>query len=276
MFKKYLVALFVLFGLNSYLLAENIYPISREMGSGTRGAFVDIFDVKEQVGKKKIDATSKKAEVTNSTGVMITTVANSKNAIGYISLGSLNDSVKAVKIDGVAASVENINNKSYTVFRPFNLAISSDNELVNDFLGYTSSNQAKSIIQKAGYIALYDNEFSSKKPSGKIVVAGSSSITPLMEKLKESYKSLNPNATIEIQQSDSTTGINSAIEKIADIAMVSRDFKDSELKNGLKTQVLALDGLAVIVNKANSIDSLSKDSVKKIFTGDITTWEKVK
>ncbi|WP_096018580.1 substrate-binding domain-containing protein [Campylobacter lanienae] len=276
MFKKYLVALFVLFGLNSYLLAENIYPISREMGSGTRGAFVDIFDVKEQVGKKKIDATSKKAEVTNSTGVMITTVANSKNAIGYISLGSLNDSVKAVKIDGVAPSVENINNKTYTVFRPFNLAISSDNELVNDFLGYTSSNQAKSIIQKAGYIALYNNEFSSKKPSGKIVVAGSSSITPLMEKLKESYKSLNPNATIEIQQSDSTTGINSAIEKIADIAMVSREFKDSELKNGLKTQVLALDGLAVIVNKANPIDSLSKDSVKKIFTGDITTWEKVK
>ncbi|WP_086233890.1 substrate-binding domain-containing protein [Campylobacter devanensis] len=276
MFKKYLIALFVLFGLNSYLLAENIYPISREMGSGTRGAFVDIFDVKEQVGKKKIDATSKKAEVTNSTGVMITTVANSKNAIGYISLGSLNDSVKAVKIDGVAPSVENINNKTYTVFRPFNLAISSDNELVNDFLGYTSSNQAKSIIQKAGYIALYNNEFSSKKPSGKIVVAGSSSITPLMEKLKESYKSLNPNATIEIQQSDSTTGINSAIEKIADIAMVSREFKDSELKNGLKTQVLALDGLAVIVNKANPIDSLSKDSVKKIFTGDITTWEKVK
>ncbi|MEE3712763.1 substrate-binding domain-containing protein [Campylobacter sp. CLAX-7218-21] len=276
MFKKYLVALFVLFGLNSYLLAENIYPISREMGSGTRGAFVDIFDVKEQVGKKKIDATSKKAEVTNSTGVMITTVANSKNAIGYISLGSLNDSIKAVKIDGVAPSVENINNKSYSIFRPFNLAISSDNELVNDFLGYTSSNQAKSIIQKAGYIALYDNEFSSKKPSGKIVVAGSSSITPLMEKLKESYKSLNPNATIEIQQSDSTTGINSAIEKIADIAMVSREFKDSELKNGLKTQVLALDGLAVIVNKSNPIDSLSKDSVKKIFTGDITTWEKVK
>lgn len=276
MVKKYLVALFVLFGLNSYLLAENIYPISREMGSGTRGAFVDIFDVKEQVGKKKIDATSKKAEVTNSTGVMITTVANSKNAIGYISLGSLNDSIKAVKIDGVAPSVENINNKSYTVFRPFNLAISSDNELVNDFLGYTSSNQAKSIIQKAGYIALYNNEFSSKKPSCKIVIAGSSSITPLMEKLKESYKSLNPKATIEIQQSDSTTGINSAIEKIADIAMVSREFKDSELKKGLKTQVLALDGLAVIVNKSNPIDSLSKDSVKKIFTGDITTWEKVK
>ena len=276
MFKKYLVALFVLCGLSSSLTAENIYPISREMGSGTRGAFVDIFDVKKQIGNKKIDATSKKAEVTNSTGVMITTVANSKNAIGYISLGSLNDTVKAVKIDGVTPSVENVNNKSYTVFRPFNLAVSSNNELVNDFLAYIGSNLSKNIIQKAGYIAIYDNEFSSTKPSGKIVVAGSSSITPLMEKLKEGYKLVNPNATIEIQQSDSTTGINSAIEKIADIAMVSREFKDNELKSGLKTQILALDGLAVIVNKENSINSLSKESVKKIFTGEITDWNRVK
>lgn len=276
MFKKYLVALFVLCGLSSSLMAENIYPISREMGSGTRGAFVDIFDVKKQIGNKKIDATSKKAEVTNSTGVMITTVANSKNAIGYISLGSLNDTVKAVKIDGVTPSVENVNNKSYTVFRPFNLAVSNNNELVNDFLAYIGSNLSKNIIQKAGYIAIYDNEFSSAKPSGKIVVAGSSSITPLMEKLKEGYKLVNPNATIEIQQSDSTTGINSAIEKIADIAMVSREFKDNELKSGLKTQILALDGLAVIVNKENSINSLSKESVKKIFTGEITDWNRVK
>lgn len=276
MFKKYLVALFVLCGLSGSLMAENIYPISREMGSGTRGAFVDIFDVKKQIGNKKIDATSKKAEVTNSTGVMITTVANSKNAIGYISLGSLNDTVKAVKIDGVTPSVENVNNKSYTVFRPFNLAVSSNNELVNDFLAYIGSNLSKNIIQKAGYIAIYDNEFSSAKPSGKIVVAGSSSITPLMEKLKEGYKLVNPNAIIEIQQSDSTTGINSAIEKIADIAMVSREFKDNELKSGLKTQILALDGLAVIVNKENSINSLSKESVKKIFTGEITDWNRVK
>lgn len=276
MFKKYLVALFVLCGLSGSLMAENIYPISREMGSGTRGAFVDIFDVKKQIGNKKIDATSKKAEVTNSTGVMITTVANSKNAIGYISLGSLNDTVKAVKIDGVTPSVENVNNKSYTVFRPFNLAVSSNNELVNDFLAYIGSNLSKNIIQKAGYIAIYDNKFSSVKPSGKIVVAGSSSITPLMEKLKEGYKLVNPNAIIEIQQSDSTTGINSAIEKIADIAMVSREFKDNELKSGLKTQILALDGLAVIVNKENSINSLSKESVKKIFAGEITDWNRVK
>lgn len=276
MFKKYLVALFVLCGLNGYLLAENIYPISREMGSGTRGAFVDIFDIKKQIGSKKIDATSRKAEVTNSTGVMITTVANSKNAIGYISLGSLNDTVKALKIDNVAPSVENINNKSYTVFRPFNLAISNENELVKDFLAYIGSDLSKNIIQKSGYIAISNNEFSSKKPTGKIVVAGSSSITPLMEKLKEGYKLVNPKANIEIQQSDSTTGINSAKEGIADIAMVSRDFKETELKSGLKTQILALDGLAIIINKSNPIDSLSKESIKQIFTGEITTWDRVK
>lgn len=276
MFKKYLVALFVLCGLSGTLLADNIYPITREMGSGTRGAFVDIFDIKKQIGNKKIDAISKKAEVTNSTGVMITTVANSKNAIGYISLGSLNDTIKAVKIDGVAPSVENINNKSYKVFRPFNLAINSSSALASDFLAYIGSNLAKDIIQKAGYIALYDSKFSSTKPSGKIVIAGSSSVTPLMEKLKESYNQINPNATIEIQQSDSTTGINSALQGIADIAMVSREFKDSELKSGIKTQILALDGLAIIVNRSNLIDSLSKDNIRQIFSGKINSWDRVK
>lgn len=276
MFKKYLVALFVLCGLSGTLLADNIYPITREMGSGTRGAFVDIFDIKKQIGNKKIDAISKKAEVTNSTGVMITTVANSKNAIGYISLGSLNDTIKAVKIDGVAPSVENINNKSYKVFRPFNLAINSSSALASDFLAYIGSNLAKDIIQKAGYIALYDSKFSSTKPSGKIVIAGSSSVTPLMEKLKESYNQINPNATIEIQQSDSTTGINSALQGIADIAMVSREFKASELKSGIKTQILALDGLAIIVNKLNPTDSLSKENIRQIFSGEISFWDRVK
>lgn len=276
MFKKYLVALFVLCGLSGTLLADNIYPITREMGSGTRGAFVDIFDIKKQIGNKKIDAISKKAEVTNSTGVMITTVANSKNAIGYISLGSLNDTIKAVKIDGVAPSVENINNKSYKVFRPFNLAINSSSALASDFLAYIGSNLAKDIIQKAGYIALYDSKFSSTKPSGKIVIAGSSSVTPLMEKLKESYNQINPNATIEIQQSDSTTGINSALQGIADIAMVSREFKASELKSGIKTQILALDGLAIIVNRSNLIDSLSKENIRQIFSGEISFWDRVK
>ena len=259
----------------SCAFAESIYPISREMGSGTRGAFVDIFDVKQEAGKK-IDATSKKAEVTNSTGVMITTVANSKNAIGYISLGSLNESVKALKIDGVAPSVANINNKSYTIFRPFNVVVKNKTPLAEDFLSYAGSQNALAIIEKAGYIAVSKNAFSSKKPKGKLVIAGSSSVTPLMEKLKEAYEKINPNANLEILQSDSTTGVNSTIEGIADIGMVSREVKQSELKKGLKVQVLALDGLAVIVHKSNKLNSISKENVKKIFMGELSEWDKVK
>lgn len=259
----------------SFAFAESIYPISREMGSGTRGAFVDIFDVKQQTGKK-IDATSKKAEVTNSTGVMITTVANSKNAIGYISLGSLNDSVKALKVDGVMPSVANINNKSYAIFRPFNVVVKKKTALIDDFLSYTQSQNALAIIEKAGYIAVSKKEFSSKKPKGKLVIAGSSSVTPLMEKLKESYAKINPNANLEILQSDSTTGVNSTAEGIADIGMVSREVKESELKKGLQAQILALDGLAVIVNKSNKLDNISKENVKKIFMGEITEWDEVK
>ena len=259
----------------SCAFAESIYPISREMGSGTRGAFVDIFDVKQETGKK-IDATSKKAEVTNSTGVMITTVANSKNAIGYISLGALNDEVKALKIDGVAPSVANINSKKYTIFRPFNVVTKTKTPLAEDFLSYASSQNALAIIEKAGYIAVSKNAFSSKKPKGKLVIAGSSSVTPLMEKLKEAYDKINPNANLEILQSDSTTGVTSTIEGIADIGMVSREVKQSELKKGLKAQVLALDGLAVIVHKSNKLDDISKESVKKIFMGELSEWDKVK
>lgn len=259
----------------SCAFAESIYPISREMGSGTRGAFVDIFDVKQETGKK-IDATSKKAEVTNSTGVMITTVANSKNAIGYISLGALNDEVKALKIDGVAPSVANINSKKYTIFRPFNVVTKTKIPLAEDFLSYASSQNALAIIEKAGYIAVSKNAFSSKKPKGKLVIAGSSSVTPLMEKLKEAYEKINPNANLEILQSDSTTGVTSTIEGIADIGMVSREVKQSELKKGLKAQVLALDGLAVIVHKSNKLDDISKESVKKIFMGEVTDWDEVR
>lgn len=236
---------------------------------------MDIFDVKQETGKK-IDATSKKAEVTNSTGVMITTVANSKNAIGYISLGALNDEVKALKIDGVAPSVANINNKSYTIFRPFNVVTKTKTPLAEDFLSYASSQNALAIIEKAGYIAVSKNAFSSKKPKGKLVIAGSSSVTPLMEKLKEAYEKINPNANLEILQSDSTTGVTSTIEGIADIGMVSREVKQSELKKGLKAQVLALDGLAVIVHKSNKLDDISKESVKKIFMGEVTDWDEVR
>ena len=206
----------------------------------------------------------------------MTTVANSANSIGYISLGSLNDTIKAVSIDGVSPSVQNINNKTYGISRPFNVVTKTMNPIIEDFLKYALSKEAKGIVEKAGYISVAKDSYVSTKLSGKIIIAGSSSVTPLMEKLKESYEKINPNVEIEIQQSDSTTGVNSVVEGIADIGMASREIKESELKKGINTQVLAIDGLAVIVNKENPISNLKKEDVRKIFLGEITSWEQVK
>lgn len=273
--KKTILDLWLLACLSLNALAENIYPISREMGSGTRSAFVDIFEIYKSVNNKKIDAIAQKIEITNSTGIMLTSVANSKNSIGYISLGALNNSIKPISINGVIPSVENITNKSYTIFRNFNVVTKLSNPLIEDFLAYTVSLEAKPIIQKAGYISVSKGNFKSKNPRGKLIIAGSSSVTPLMEKLKESYVKINPNADIEISQSDSTIGVNSVIEGIADIGMVSREVKESELKKGVKPQVLAIDGLAIIVNHQNPITNLTKEQVRKIFLGEITTWEQI-
>lgn len=260
-----------------------INVISREDGSGTRGAFVEIFGLLESKNGKKIDTTSIKAEITNSTAVMLTTTANDKNAIGYVSLGSLKPMVKGVKIDGVAPSVENIKSKKYGISRPFNVVMKakfmsesiSKATLVRDFLDFSRANVA--VITKAGYIPLElgkdAKKAGSNNLSGKIVIAGSSSITPLMEKLKEAYIAQNPSVNIEILQSDSTTGINSVLQGIADIGMVSRELKDKELDSGVKAEVLAIDGLAVIVNPQNKIDSLSKAQVKDIFSGKVAKWE---
>lgn len=290
--KKLLLILSVIFVSMSAIYAEQIRPITREMGSGTRSAFVDIFDIKAQRGGKKVDAISQNAEVTNSTGVMILSVSNAKNAIGYISLGSLNERVKALKIDGVAPSVANVGNKSYKIVRPFNVAFKRDskNALIADFLSFTQSKNAVQIIQKAGYIALpSDNQnapksaktspqsdYKSQNLQGKLVIAGSSSITPLMEKLQEAYIALNPRAEVEILQSDSTMGINATTENIADIAMVSRELTSSEIARGLVVQVLAMDALVVIVNKQNVLENIRADAIKQIFLGQITKWSELK
>lgn len=267
------ILLFILSAL-TLLSADSIYPITREMGSGSRSAFVEIFGIYKESNGKKIDAITKKAEVTNSTGVMLATVATSKNAIGYVSLGSLNASVKALKIDGIAPSRENIANQSYKILRPFHVVTKHTNPLVDDFLAYCLS--AKDVIEQSGYIASKPHKYHPQKPSGKIIIAGSSSIAPLMEKLAESYQALNPDATIQIQQSDSSTGISSVSEGIANIGMVSRNLKQSELDRGLKAQVLAIDGLAVIVNQNAPIHDISKDTLKAIYTGQVSAWGQIK
>ncbi|MEE1015744.1 MAG: substrate-binding domain-containing protein [Lachnospiraceae bacterium] len=258
---------------------NDIAVISREDGSGTRGAFIELFGVeqKNEAGEK-IDYTTVEATVTNNTSVMMTTVANDEYAIGYISLGSLNDTVKAVKIDGVDASVENIKNGTYTVNRPFNLAVKGElSDAAQDFLNYIMSAEGQTVIEENGYIKIDDAAaaYESNGAEGKVVVAGSSSVTPVMEKLKEAYAAVNANVEIEINTSDSSTGVSSAIEGTCDIGMASRALKDTETAEGVNEVTIAKDGIAVIVNNDNPVEDLTTETVKNIYVGDILTWSEI-
>lgn len=258
---------------------EDISVLSREDGSGTRGAFIELTGVEQKDSDgNKIDHTIDTAEITNSTSVMMATAAGNKAAIGYISLGSLNDTVKALKVDGVEATAENVKNGTYTLSRPFNIATKGDvSEVAQDFIDFIMSDEGQKVVEDNHCISEGSTgAYAGSKPSGSITVAGSSSVTPVMEKLKEAYLAVNPNASIEIQQSDSTTGMNSVKEGICDIGMASRELKDSEKEAGLTPTVIALDGIAVIVNNDNPTDNITTEQIMKIYTGEITSWADVK
>ena len=237
---------------------------SREDGSGTRGAFIELFGIEEKdADGNKVDNTTEAAKITNSTSVMLSTVAQDVNAIGYVSLGSLDDSVTALKIDGAEATAENIESGDYKVVRPFNIATKDDvSEAAQDFITYIMSADGQKIIEDNGYISVGDKPaYEAAAVEGKVVVAGSSSVTPVMEKLAEGYKTVNDKVEIEVQQSDSTTG------------MASRDLKDSETEAGLTATVIAKDGIAVIVNNDSGVEELTSEQVKDVYTGNITIWE---
>lgn len=257
---------------------SDVTIVSREDGSGTRGAFIELFGIEEkQDDGTKVDMTTTDAQITNNTSVMLTTVADNEYAIGYVSLGSLSDSVKALKIDGAEATAENIENGSYKVSRPFNIAVKKDlnNEVAKDFISFIMSTEGQKVVADEKYIAVADvKDYAGTKPSGSCVVGGSSSVSPLMEKLIEAYKAVNPNASIELQTSDSTTGMTSTIEGSYDIGMASRELKDEEAAE-LEPTVIATDGIAVIVNNANPLDELSADQVKDIYVGNVSTWDEI-
>ena len=240
---------------------SDVTIVSREDGSGTRGAFIELFGIEEkQDDGTKVDMTTTDAQITNNTSVMLTTVADNEYAIGYVSLGSLNDSVKALKIDGAEATAENIENGSYKVSRPFNIAVKKDlnNKVAKDFMSFIMSTEGQKVVADEKYIAVaYVKDYAGTKPSGSCVVGGSSSVSPLMEKLIEAYKAVNPNASIELQTSDSTTGMTSTIEGSYDIGMASRELKEEEAAE-LEPTVIATDGIAVVVNNANPLDELTK------------------
>lgn len=259
--------------------SNEITVISRESGSGTRGAFIELTGVEEKQGDQKVDLTTDDAQVVNSTSVVLTTVETDPYAIGYVSLGTLNDKVKAVKVDGAEATADAIKAGNYKLSRPFNVATKGEptNEVTKDFMAYILSDEGQAIVSDNGYIALDSTKtFEGIQPSGSIVVGGSSSVSPLMEKLIEAYQKVNPNASIDLQTSDSTTGMTSCAEGSYDIGMASRELKQEELDEGLVNTVIATDGIAVIINNDNPTDELSSDQIKSIYTGETTTWEEVK
>lgn len=253
--------------------------ISREDGSGTRGAFIELFGVeqKDAASGEKVDYTTDDAEITNSTEVMITSVAGDKQAIGYISLGSLNDSVKALKIDGAAATVDDIKYGTYKIARPFNIVTTGEvSDVAQDFINFIFSEEGQKVVEDNGYISQGNQgAYTASGKSGKVTVAGSSSVTPVMEKLAEAYKALNSAVTVEVQQSDSTTGVTSSIEGVCDIGMASRDLKEEETAKGAQGQVIAMDGIAVVVNNENPIEDLTSEQVKDIYVGDTTDWSEL-
>ena len=252
--------------------------ISREDGSGTRGAFIELFGVEQKdASGEKVDYTTDDAEITNSTEVMITSVAGDKQAIGYISLGSLNDSVKALKIDGAAATVDDIKDGTYKIARPFNIVTTGEvSDVAQDFINFIFSEEGQKVVEDNGYISQGNQgAYTASGKSGKVTVAGSSSVTPVMEKLAEAYKALNSAVTVEVQQSDSTTGVTSALEGVCDIGMASRELKEEETAKGAQGQVIAMDGIAVVVNNENPVDDLRSEQVKDIYVGDTTDWSEL-
>ncbi len=256
---------------------EMITVISREDGSGTRGAFIELFGIEEKDAQgNKTDKTTEEAIIANKTDVVITNISEDVNAIGYVSIGSLSDDVKALSIDGVKATSENVMSGTYKAFRPFNIAVKNEiSEVAQDFIDFILSAEGQEIVSQS-YVAVKNDaeSYSGSKPQGKVVVAGSSSVTPVMEKLKEAYVTFNPNAEIEIQMSDSTAGITGAIEGTCDIGMASRSLKDSE-KEQLTGIEIAYDGIAVVVNPENVIDDMTSEQVKAIFTGEMTSWNEM-
>lgn len=256
-----------------------ITVVSREDGSGTRGAFIELLGIEEKNDAgEKVDNTTAAAEITNSTAVMMQTIAGNESAIGYISLGSLDDSVTALSIDGTAPSVEAVKDGSYKVARPFNIVYKEDalDDVAKDFIAYIMSDEGQKVVEDNGYVSQgSEGAYEASGLKGDLSIGGSSSVTPVMEKLAEAYRALNADVNIQVQESDSTTGVQSASEGVVNIGMASRELKDEETSLGLTSKVIAMDGIAVIVNKANTISELTSDQVKSIYVGETATWDEL-
>ncbi|MET3558082.1 phosphate transport system substrate-binding protein [Streptococcus rupicaprae] len=253
----------------------DIMVVSREDGSGTRGAFTELTGVLQKFGDTEVDQTTKAATIQNNTEGVVSTVSGNPSAIGYMSLGSLTDAVKPLNIDGIEPSEKTVLDGTYPIQRPFNIVFKEDiSETARDFMAFIHSSQGQAVVADKNYIPvkLDATDYSATKASGTISIVGSTSVTPLMEKLAEAYRELNPDVKIDITSNGSSAGVTAVQEGVADIGMVSRELKDKE-KPGITVEVIALDGIAVIINKENALANLTLDQVKGIYTGELLAWD---
>ncbi len=259
--------------------ADTVAVFSREDGSGTRSAFAELVGLQQKAADgTPVDLTANDAVITNSTSVMLTSVANDPAAIGYVSMGSLTDAVRALAIDGVEATPANVKSGAYKLARPLNFVTKKDlSPAAQDFLAFAASAEGQTVAEKAGYVsAATGKPFASNGAQGKVVVAGSSSVSPVAEKIAEAFKQANPNVSVEIQTSDSTTGIALCADGTADVGMASRELADSESAKGLSASPVALDGIAVIVPPSQTVTGLTTQQVRDLFAGDVTSWSAVR
>lgn len=253
-----------------------ITVVSREDGSGTRSAFVELMGV---LDADKKDATVSTAEIIQSTNGVMMSVSGNPDAIGYISLGSLNDTVKAVKVDGVEATADNVKTGKYAVARPFEICYKEDklDDLSKDFIAFIMSKDGQQIISDNHYIAVEATQsYTASGKKGTISLNGSTSVGPVMEKLAAKYQELNSGVTVQIQQTGSGAGITAVTSDACNIGMSSRALKQEELAKGLSELKIADDGIAVIVNKDSKIDNLTSEQIKKIYLGEIKNWSEIK
>ena len=256
-------------------VATDIHVITREDGSGTRGAFSEIANIVDENGD---DAITQSATVQNGTSAVMQGVAGDVYAIGYISLGSLDNSVKAVNVNGIEATPENIMSGDYEVARNFNVAYGGElSEVAQDFWDFMFSAQAQELVAEEGYVSVDTEatEYEAKALAGDITIVGSTSVQPIMERMAQAYREYNPDVVIDITAPGSGAGVTAAIDGTADIGMASRELSDEEQAQLSETAAIAVDGIAVILHLDNITEDLSLEDISGIYSGDITTWDAV-
>jgi phosphate transport system substrate-binding protein len=264
---------------SSWDASRQVNVIARDPGSGTHAAFIELLGIEVSADGNVTDNTYIGAYIAPSTGGVITTVAGDEFAIGYISMGAMNTSVRALSVDGIAATVENVQNGTYPVFRSFYMAVQPVlSPEAAAFLAFIQSAEGQDVIAGRNYVPAFASPAAFVAPeglSGTVVAAGSTSMTDITQRLAEAFEAVVPGVSVEVHSSGSGAGITAAIDGIADIGLTSRAIRDGELEQGVISETMAHDGIVVVVNNSSPVTALTSSQIHDIFVRDVTRWNEV-